>query len=47
MNQDKPDQPHHVDKPTDGRGKFGLIGAVVGVIAVLAIVLAIVVGVVR
>ncbi len=42
-----PDQPANADKPTDGRGKFGLIGAVVGVIAVLAVVLAVVVGLAR
>ncbi len=47
MNQASPDQPPHADKPTDGRGKFGLIGAVVGVIAVLAVILAVVVGLVR
>ena len=47
MNQASPDQTPNSDKPTDGRGKFGLIGAVVGVIAVLAVILAVVVGLVR
>ncbi len=47
MNQVSPDQPPHADKPTDGRGKFGLIAIVVGTIAVLAVILAVVVGLVR
>lgn len=47
MNQAPSDQPANADKPTDGRGKFGLIGAVVGVLAVLAVVLAVVVGLAR
>ena len=47
MNQVSPDQPPRADKPTDGRGKFCLIGAVIGVIAVLAVILAVVVGLVR
>ncbi|MEG9224799.1 hypothetical protein [Aeromicrobium sp. Sec7.5] len=47
MNQASPDRPPRTDKPTDGRGKFGLIGVVVGVIAFLAVVLAVVVGLAR
>lgn len=47
MNQVSPEQPSPADKPKDGRGKFGLIGVVVGVLAVLAVILAVVVGLVR